>query len=82
MVLYVFGFIGYPPLCIGATVFMDRCGGKPSERGRLKIKVRKGAKCHNIARLEPMTLGYMGRALNHQAIYYNTKNIIFIYVLL
>ena len=38
--------------------------------------------CHNIARLEPMTLGYMGRALNHQAICCNTKDIIFIYVLL
>ena len=44
MVLYVFGSMGSPPLCIGATVFMVHCGGKPSERARLNIRARKGAR--------------------------------------
>ena len=44
MVLYVFGSIGSPPLCIGATVFMAHCGGKPSARARLKIRARRGAR--------------------------------------
>ena len=28
--------------------------------------------CHDVAKLEPMTLCYMARALDHYTIYYNT----------
>ena len=37
-----------PPLCMGATVFIVHCGGKPSARARLKIRVSKGAR-HSLA---------------------------------
>ena len=44
MVLYVFGVMGSPPLCMGATVFIVHYGGKPSARAGLKIRVRKGTR--------------------------------------
>ena len=44
MVFYIFGYMGFPPLSIGAIVFMVHCGGKPLVRAQLKSRVRKGAR--------------------------------------
>ena len=44
MGLYVFGSMGFPPICIGPTMFMIHCGGKTLARAHLKIRVRKGAR--------------------------------------
>ena len=45
--------------------------------GRMFILAETGG-YHDMARLEPMTLCYMGRALNHYTICCNTYDIIFI----
>ena len=57
------------------------CFLRRSHRGRWFQLVLWGL-CHDMARLEPMTLCYMGWALDHHTLYYNLQDIIFIYILL